>query len=114
MPTKPGYLTPGVRSAPVQAAGGAAVLDVAAALAWVRRNVAAFGGDPRRVTLAGHAAGAALVNAMLMMPDSKGNIVTWWLVAKYQVYLLDSETRLMVQNNASPKQQQKIFNPRRK
>ncbi|CAH0700948.1 unnamed protein product [Spodoptera exigua] len=67
-----GYLTPGVRSTAVQAAGGAAVLDVAAALGWVRRNVAAFGGDPRRVTLAGHAAGAALVNALLMLPDSKG------------------------------------------
>ncbi|XP_022821179.1 neuroligin-4, X-linked-like isoform X1 [Spodoptera litura] len=67
-----GYLTPGVRSTAVQAAGGAAVLDVAAALGWVRRNVASFGGDPRRVTLAGHAAGAALVNALLMLPDSKG------------------------------------------
>ncbi|XP_075991799.1 neuroligin-4, X-linked-like isoform X1 [Anticarsia gemmatalis] len=67
-----GYLTPGVKSDPVQLSGGAAILDVVAALGWVRRNVAAFGGDPRRVTLAGHAAGAALVNALLMMPDSKG------------------------------------------
>lgn len=69
-----GYLTPGVKSDPVQLAGGAAILDVAAALGWVRKNVAAFGGDPRRVTLAGHSAGAALVNALLMMPDSKGNM----------------------------------------
>ncbi|KAM3959153.1 LOW QUALITY PROTEIN: neuroligin-4, X-linked [Aphomia sociella] len=67
-----GYLTSGLRSDEVQQAGGAAVLDVAAALSWVQSNVAAFGGDPRRVTLAGHAAGAALANALLMMPSSKG------------------------------------------
>ncbi|CAG9784761.1 unnamed protein product [Diatraea saccharalis] len=67
-----GYLTTGVRSDPAHRAGGAAALDVAAALAWVQTNVAAFGGDPRRVTLAGHGAGAALINALLMMPESKG------------------------------------------
>ncbi|KAI8427298.1 hypothetical protein MSG28_001885 [Choristoneura fumiferana] len=68
-----GYLTSGA-SDEVHQAGGAALLDVAAALRWVRRNVAAFGGDPRRVTLAGHAAGAALANALLMLPDTKGLI----------------------------------------
>ncbi|KAG6455156.1 hypothetical protein O3G_MSEX009080, partial [Manduca sexta] len=67
-----GYLTTGVKSDPIQQAGGSAILDVIASLGWVRRNIAAFGGDPRRVTLAGHAAGAALVNAMLMAPESKG------------------------------------------
>lgn len=69
-----GYLTSGVNSDPVQLAGGAALLDVVAALTWVRRNIAAFGGDPRRVTLAGHAAGAALANTIIMMPESKGHI----------------------------------------
>ncbi|XP_028042434.1 neuroligin-1-like isoform X1 [Bombyx mandarina] len=67
-----GYLTTGIDTDPVQQAGGSAQLDVAAALGWVRRNIAAFGGDARRLTLAGHAAGAALANAMLMMPDTKG------------------------------------------
>lgn len=67
-----GCLTTGATDDPVAAAGGAAPLDLAAALSWLRRNVAAFGGDPRRVTLAGHAAGAALVNALLMTPHAKG------------------------------------------
>lgn len=82
-----------MRSTAVQAAGGAAVLDVAAALGWVRRNVAAFGGDPRRVTLAGHAAGAALVNALLMLPDSKGQP---WLLYKCYDYKL---TRKLILEN---------------
>lgn len=70
--TGAGYLTTGAADDPAAAAGGAALLDVAAALSWLRRNVAAFGGDPRRVTLAGHAAGAALANALLMTPHAKG------------------------------------------
>lgn len=65
----------------MQAAGGAALLDVAAALAWVRRNIAAFGGDPRRVTLAGHAAGAALANTLLMLPEAKGKSMLLMVLA---------------------------------
>ncbi|XP_046961714.1 neuroligin-1-like [Vanessa cardui] len=68
-----GYLTTGA-SDEVSLSGGAAPLDVAAALTWVRRNIAAFGGDPRRLTLAGHSAGAALANVMLMLPLTKGLI----------------------------------------
>ncbi|KAI5634722.1 carboxylesterase family domain-containing protein [Phthorimaea operculella] len=67
-----GYLTTGSSEDPATQAGGAALLDVTAALSWLRRNIAAFGGDPRRVTLAGHAAGAALANALLMLPQAKG------------------------------------------
>ncbi|CAK1603689.1 unnamed protein product [Parnassius mnemosyne] len=66
-----GYLTSGGGDE-ASLAGGAAVLDVAAALRWVQRNVAAFGGDPRRVTLAGHAHAAALANTLLMLPAAKG------------------------------------------
>ncbi|XP_032529857.1 neuroligin-2-like isoform X1 [Danaus plexippus] len=68
-----GYLTTGT-SDEVSAAGGAAVLDMTAALSWVNRNIAAFGGDPKRLTLLGHGAGAALVNVILMLPSSKGLI----------------------------------------
>jgi para-nitrobenzyl esterase len=50
------------------ASGNYACLDVIAALEWVRRNIAAFGGDPDCVTLFGQSAGAALVNVLMASP----------------------------------------------
>jgi para-nitrobenzyl esterase len=54
------------------ASGNYGLMDLAATLRWVQRNIAAFGGDPRNVTIAGDSAGAALVAMMTGSPEGKG------------------------------------------
>ncbi|MFC9435935.1 carboxylesterase/lipase family protein [Nocardia sp. NPDC057030] len=48
------------------------LLDVLAALGWVRDTIATFGGDPDNVTIFGQSAGATLVGALLATPAAKG------------------------------------------
>ena len=48
------------------------MLDQVAALEWVRENIASFGGDPGRVTIAGESAGAYSVATLLAMPLAAG------------------------------------------
>ncbi|MEQ7874496.1 carboxylesterase family protein [Sphingomonas sp. ASV193] len=53
-------------------AGNYGLMDQAAALGWVRRNIARFGGDPDQVTIAGESAGAQDVSLMLAAPSTRG------------------------------------------
>jgi para-nitrobenzyl esterase len=60
------------RQAHGQLLGNYAFMDQIAALRWVQRNAAAFGGDSRNVTIFGESAGGVSVNALLMTPLARG------------------------------------------
>ena len=48
------------------------MLDIVAALEWVRDNIANFGGDPGNVTIFGQSGGGGKVNTLMAMPAAKG------------------------------------------
>lgn len=52
--------------------GNQGLLDMVAALGWVKRNIAAFGGNPDNVTIFGESAGGTAVCLLMVMPDAKG------------------------------------------
>lgn len=60
------------KESPHHSSGNYGMMDMAAVLRWVQKNITNFGGDPKRVTIAGESAGSILVSAMVGSPEGKG------------------------------------------
>lgn len=60
------------KESPNHASGNYGLMDLLAALKWIQKNIAAFGGDPANVTIAGQSAGSMAVNSLVASPLGKG------------------------------------------
>ncbi|KAI4456240.1 carboxylesterase [Holotrichia oblita] len=96
-----GFLSTGDKEAP----GNYGLKDQVQALKWVKENIAAFGGDPDAVTIAGYCAGAASVSLHLVSPLSKdlfdkaivmsGSVYGNWPLASNQLDLAKRQAKLV-------------------
>lgn len=67
-----GYLDLSAYGEKYKQSANSSVLDMKAALEWVKTNISNFGGDPNNVTIFGQSGGGAKVNTLMAMPSAKG------------------------------------------
>lgn len=60
------------QESPHGVSGNYGLLDMVAALEWVKRNIGAFGGDPNNVTIFGESAGGTAVSLLMVVPRAEG------------------------------------------
>jgi para-nitrobenzyl esterase len=60
------------KESPQGVSGNYGLLDMVAALEWVKRNIASFGGDPNNVTIFGESAGGTAVCLLMVVPQAQG------------------------------------------
>jgi para-nitrobenzyl esterase len=92
-PAEEGSLYLGHRDAQCATSGNTGLLDQIAALHWIRDNIAAFGGNPRNVTICGQSAGAHAVLALMAAPRAVG---------LFQRAISQSLARLCLNNRSKP------------
>lgn len=63
-------------------------MDILAVLQWVQDNIAAFNGDPNKVTLFGHGHGAALVNILMFSSLTEKGITLYYIVIMYYIIMM--------------------------
>ena len=68
-------------------------MDMLASLRWINRNIAAFGGDPKQVTIVGVSAGAMSVNMLMANPASAGLIAGGIAQSGYGTWPLQPRTK---------------------
>uniref|UniRef100_A0A2K6JTL7 Carboxylic ester hydrolase n=1 Tax=Rhinopithecus bieti TaxID=61621 RepID=A0A2K6JTL7_RHIBE len=113
-----GFLSTGDANLP----GNYGLRDQHMAIAWVKRNIAAFGGDPSNITLFGESAGGASVSLQTLSPYNKGLIrraisqsgvaVSPWVIQKNPVFWVAEKVGCPVDDTARMAKCLKITDPR--